>query len=1234
MATRAEIIKAREDVESAKSKIKESRSQVQSAQEQVSKGRQQLVRKKRVSFTPRKERLARKKFKGQLGAASQELSEAEKQLLAQKSKVQKYETDVLDPADEALTSYEREKAAYEQALGHYNKGMAGAYLYHMKSSDGPEVALVRKYLKELVKQQRAGNIFPTETILGKERIREDAAAKREIMKLRKELDIPFKGWEKTAELIKEKLSGGYKEFDKPLKGYYDPVTGKEIMQSMDPKIAEGLGYIPVDVKGFQKETGKYLIESPTGLLTPSQQAHRQFIEKISPDIKRVETPTMFEVGGERKKNVFGAGGYDFQFRGKALGDFGNRTGTTTRAVLLKDGRIQDFTFRFKEGKLVGANPLGSPQKSKTTKKPFVSIESKTQLPSFLTGGQSSSFELAALAPAYSGKKAQAIEFERDPEAFVKKYGYSVDPKGDIAAMAGGASGIINIGPPREKGESFMKWYVRNIKSKDSVASAAALASLGAGGAASFSTKAALALNAKNVANLLDPAETNKTKVASLKEIGLSLGTGFLGGAAFGAAAKLSKDAITATGLKILSTVLKGGGSKASIIARNVAGLSLVGAGKLTNTAVNTYFKTALLGEAIGVAEAARSRDFYEASLGVSGFAGMLAGFPVGEKVGGKVFDIGLSYAGRYVPTRLEKFTKRAPSSIQAEILTGKDPIFGYRRGPIKTGLEFEPRIDLWLSGKVKQPTKTTFFRFEETRGVKGGEILPSLSMPSFVQPPRYKEMFLSNFKNKRKSLLKNIIDTLAETPVLADVLAVGRFQTKKIPQMLRNKAIQEYATTGKLTKATQKELLKYDTLISDKIRELEFQDEQEAVFRSMFKLKNTKSGFTRGPDGNLIPVIYEAGTLKPRLNKLLDKKIILEQDAKFIQRQYNMWKKFGDDYILPKKHSVAHSKAVMKNVRKIIMAYPEYHSYLIKKYGSVERAISEIQKGARIHDLGKTSETSQEFGTPHGKKVSDVYKAGLLPKEVANIKPEVAKAIETHETIAGTPRGRYTLKYKVYDFFGRYSYEQKILATADRLDLMRYGIKVDPKRLPLGDAMEKLKLKVPVSLKRKEAPREVGYRPQNYLIPLYAPAPTKVPAYREPAYEPQSYILPEYKEPYKRAPSYKEPKHKRPLPYREPAYKKPPSYKKPRYKPQSYLMPEYKKPYRKAPPYKKPPVRPPTQFETLIIRPKAKRPVKPVKKKKRKKGFKTLPTLTQQIIGYKGKRAIARPTGFEAIRII
>lgn len=61
-------------------------------------------------------------------------------------------------------------AAWARAKGHFNKGMGGAYLYHMSANDSdPQVRAVYGYIKELVKQQKFGNISPTNVGLAKEK---------------------------------------------------------------------------------------------------------------------------------------------------------------------------------------------------------------------------------------------------------------------------------------------------------------------------------------------------------------------------------------------------------------------------------------------------------------------------------------------------------------------------------------------------------------------------------------------------------------------------------------------------------------------------------------------------------------------------------------------------------------------------------------------------------------------------------------------------------------------------------------------------------------------------------------------------------------------------------------------------------------------------------------------------------------------------------------------------------
>ena len=42
------------------------------------------------------------------------------------------------------------QSAYQEALKHYEKGVAGAYIFHMKSSESPQIALVKEYLVKMI----------------------------------------------------------------------------------------------------------------------------------------------------------------------------------------------------------------------------------------------------------------------------------------------------------------------------------------------------------------------------------------------------------------------------------------------------------------------------------------------------------------------------------------------------------------------------------------------------------------------------------------------------------------------------------------------------------------------------------------------------------------------------------------------------------------------------------------------------------------------------------------------------------------------------------------------------------------------------------------------------------------------------------------------------------------------------------------------------------------------------
>lgn len=1056
---------------------------------------------------------------------------------------------------------------------------------------------------------------------------------------------------------------GFTYYKTPQKGWFDPRTGQVVeMSFINDQIPKNLGYLPVEIQGFNKQTGKYITDSPSSLMTPQQQRMYEAFQK-SPRTAELfgykidqsaMLPTSFILGGTsqgvpipQKVNVF-----------EQISTLKQPTSAYDVAIRMqpftaKELKSMDELKRYNE---LGISPVpGDPLFD-------VAIGKSNIL------DNSSSIAMAAIPKDQRGIW-QIIKESFSPKEYYEKY---TKPALEIynhpnLTDAEKSRKLFSLGKKQQEE------IINSKEFKVRLGSFLTIASLGAG--LGISTTAAITLNTGNFAKLLNPVEKNETKVAAVKDIAIALGTAYVGGLAFGAVAGAAKDAAQVAGYRILASVLRNAGTKGSAIARNIAALSLQGAGKATQFGIETYFKKQMFETGIMMAQSLRQRDYGKASISTAEFIGgygipgtrIKGGFQTGMKLGSKAVSLTGFLTGSLVSSRPELYKgrvtiKRAPSAIQADILTGKGNVIAYRRGPLQTGLKYEPRIDKYLTKRIKTPTKGTFFRYEETIGVKGKRIQPSLSTPAFVQPPSYREMFMANLKSAKGSKFNKLMAAFAKTPVMTDVLGVMKVKTKIDPKLeqLRQQAIKEFATTGKLSTSTKKAILKADTKISDKVRELEFAEEQELVLRNLAKLKgNVKFGFTRDASGKIIPVLYEAGTLKPKTSVLLKKKIITEQDAKFIQRQYNMWQKFGEKYVLPKEHSVRHSKEVARNIRKLVDSYPEYHYYLKKKYGSLDKAVKALEAAAKFHDIGKTSETSAEFGTPHGQKFYDVYKAKLLPKEAQNLPESIARAIKTHETLAGTNKGRFTLRYQLSNLLGGISPEQKLLSTADRLDLMRYGIDVNSGRLPLADALSRLGFKIKAPKKEPSMKKFISFVSgiiparqvkattqkdvYNYGLNLVSTTPFK---YKKPQVAKQQYayqsLIPSrsyatYKKPSTR---YSAPYNKidyffRSFPYKA-SYKAQPKYSKPSYKRPDYQQPKYPRPTSYRPPYQ-PPRPKPTQpiMRTLIVRPRpSERRSQQPRQVRLPQRYNILPTITQQIYRVRRKGGkLKRATGFEIARI-
>ncbi len=160
--------------------------------------------------------------------------------------------------------------------------------------------------------------------------------------------------------------------------------------------------------------------------------------------------------------------------------------------------------------------------------------------------------------------------------------------------------------------------------------------------------------------------------------------------------------------------------------------------------------------------------------------------------------------------------------------------------------------------------------------------------------------------------------------------------------------------------------------------------------------------------------------------------------AKFNLKQQLTFKRKS---IYPSQHAYPHMKEVGVNIQKIIKVYPEYKPYLIREYGSLKGARTELTK-SMWHDLLKVGSSSKNefFGKGHGKVFYDLWKSKKLPKDLLNIKPKVAEAIKYHEV---TSMKNPTVEWK-------------ILSTADRLQFSRFKGGVDVSKLPLPNAINRI----------------------------------------------------------------------------------------------------------------------------------------------------------------------------------
>lgn len=589
----------------------------------------------------------------------------------------------------------------------------------------------------------------------------------------------------------------------------------------------------------------------------------------------------------------------------------------------------------------------------------------------------------------------------------------------------------------------------------------------------------------------------------MPSIGRVMGAGIeaaAGAFVLGGAAQVIKSVGARMGLSVAARTAHLVGEKAVLLAiTTTGGTLLLGTGKTAAGIIKTYFYVSMAGNIYDVTHEVKRGHFDEATLKSFQVVGSLAGFQAGQKFAKAIDTLYVYGTGLAKQVIIEpgKTLMREPATTQVQrLLKPGEEIWTWRRGAYERVLKPRPEelTKYGQAGEVYFRHAPATFRGEYIK------VIPTL--PEFAKATGWLSMFerqlaikgvgkydikTSTYKYKGmegglaavSSILAHPVKfakAFTTTPTIADSLMVERLKVPKeytnLPQSLTQKIMNDYATKGKLTAETKAELAPYKTLISYKMIEKAFYDENELSYKSphAFKGKMTIS-YAFDEKGNQVPVIQYAstGTLQNRINNIVEmftkKQIITKQDAAFVKSQFEMYKKYGEEYVLPKMHAAEHWKQVELNVPRLIELYPQFNRYLIEKYGSIENAKKVISTGAFWHDLAKRQEASgvNEL-TQHAESMYQVWKARLLPPEVQKaITPEIAEAIRGHTemkvadyamTVTGVkPSKTYLLR----DALGLISPEMKLIATADRLDLIRYGINPNPKLMPLQISLAEFK---------------------------------------------------------------------------------------------------------------------------------------------------------------------------------
>ena len=428
-----------------------------------------------------------------------------------------------------------------------------------------------------------------------------------------------------------------------------------------------------------------------------------------------------------------------------------------------------------------------------------------------------------------------------------------------------------------------------------------------------------------------------------------------------------------------------------------------------------------------------------------------AGFSIGQPLGRGIYDktIGMLTQNPNIVVTKQTIPYREPYNVAKQVLKNK-------------------RVNLARATKTPD-VKTILYRDPATLQDIG---VGKPGAFATIDYPGSKISRVGSYFTEKST--KTTLGEALLSPKSAAIQKLTNVKTADIPKRLQNSILKQLRTKGKVnvktiteyTKLVQQQANKTKSpivMLSPKTLTGSPEMENE-IFLLFPKIAKGKKPIFKLPQSQLIGVTKKESI--PIYETMFDKDIIKSKDlidTTNIGRQIKFKSNLLDDWAeivntkfaqitgkaprIPtafeaEKHGTQHYENVLRNIKKL-------------KFKDIKLSADELKLMAQLHDTGKIGSSS--FTTwEHGDITAQVLKAGKFKGEQFTKLPQykkdlIIKAVKTHTTIKPlkfltSPKADVSdLKGIAQGLFG--TPEQKALATADRIDLTRFGIRPDPKQL-------------------------------------------------------------------------------------------------------------------------------------------------------------------------------------------